>query len=74
MPARKNRPGKGEDQTWRPGDRARIRFGDGHWRTAELTRGFVWISIDGQHRVNACGGFDVKPLLRSILPDSAGEA
>lgn len=49
--------------TWRPGDRARVLFRDGVRRPAELTAGFVWVSLDGDHQLNAVGGFDAEPLL-----------
>ena len=53
---------------WKPRDRARVLFRDGVRRPAELTPGFVWVSLEGDHLLNAVGGFDAEPMLRVIPP------
>jgi hypothetical protein len=57
------------ENTWRPGDKAMILFGDGIRRAAELTRGFVWVSTDGSRVLFAEGGFSAEPRLRIAPTD-----
>ena len=54
------------DREWKPGDKALVMFPDGVRRPAELSRGFIWATPDGRHRLAAEGGFDARPLLTAV--------